>query len=66
MLYILSPLLRCGVSVSEVPKKVVTVVETSPKVVVDPEERQRKLQERREKDRANRAKKQAKGAPSTA
>ncbi|CAL2246823.1 unnamed protein product [Prunus armeniaca] len=53
-------------ALAEVPKKVVTVVETSPKVVVDPEERQRKLQERREKDRANRAKKQAKGAPSTA
>ncbi|CAL2228603.1 unnamed protein product [Prunus armeniaca] len=54
---------------AEVPKKVVTVVENSPKVVVDPQvpqERQRKLQERREKDRANRAKKQAKGAPSTA
>ncbi|CAL9000502.1 unnamed protein product [Prunus brigantina] len=51
---------------AEVPKKVVTVVEDSPKVVVDPEERQRKLQQRREKDRANRAKKQAKGAPSTA
>ncbi|CAL2236042.1 unnamed protein product [Prunus armeniaca] len=51
---------------AEVPKKVVIVVEDSPKVVVDPEERQRKLRERREKDRANRAKKQAKGAPSTA
>ncbi|CAL2228492.1 unnamed protein product [Prunus armeniaca] len=61
-------LLQSGLlqGMSEVPKKVVTVVETSPKVVVDPEERQRKLQERREKDRANRAKKQAKGAPSTA
>ncbi|CAL9004811.1 unnamed protein product [Prunus brigantina] len=35
-------------------------------VVVDPEERQRKLRERREKDRDNGAKKQAKGAPSTA
>ncbi|CAL2263485.1 unnamed protein product [Prunus armeniaca] len=63
-----SLLLQSGLlqGMSEVPKKVVTVVETSPKVVVDPEERQRKLQERREKDRANRAKKQAKGAPSTA
>ncbi|CAL8088083.1 unnamed protein product [Prunus armeniaca] len=61
-------LLQSGLlqGMAEVPKKVVTVVETSPKVVVDPEERQRKLQERREKDRANRAKKQAKGAPSTA
>ncbi|CAL2249563.1 unnamed protein product [Prunus armeniaca] len=61
-------LLQSGLlqGMAEVPKKLVTVVETSPKVVVDPEERQRKLQERREKDRANRAKKQAKGAPSTA
>ncbi|CAL2229465.1 unnamed protein product [Prunus armeniaca] len=61
-------LLQSGLlqGMAEVPKKVVTVVETSPKVVVDPEERQRKLQERREKDRANRAKKQTKGAPSTA
>ncbi|CAL2237944.1 unnamed protein product [Prunus armeniaca] len=61
-------LLQSGLlqGMAEVPKKVVTVVESSPKVVVDPEERQRKLQERREKDRANRAKKQAKGAPSTA
>ncbi|CAL2271279.1 unnamed protein product [Prunus armeniaca] len=42
------------------------MAEDSPKVVVDPEERQRKLREIREKDMANRAKKQAKGAPSTA
>ncbi|CAL8085117.1 unnamed protein product [Prunus armeniaca] len=64
-------LLQSGLlqGMAEVPKKVVTVVENSPKVVVDPQvpqERQRKLQERREKDRANRAKKQAKRAPSTA
>ncbi|CAL8079979.1 unnamed protein product [Prunus armeniaca] len=39
---------------AEVPKKVVTVAEDSPKIV------------RREKDRAKRTKKQAKGAPSTA
>ncbi|CAL2270716.1 unnamed protein product [Prunus armeniaca] len=60
-------LLQSGLlqGMAEVPKKVVTVVETSLKVVVDSDERQRKLQERREKDRANRAKKQAKGAPST-
>ncbi|CAL8107473.1 unnamed protein product [Prunus armeniaca] len=51
---------------AEVPKKVVIVVEDSPKVVVDPEERQRKFRERREKDMANRVEKQAKGAPSTA
>ncbi|CAL9000161.1 unnamed protein product, partial [Prunus brigantina] len=53
-------------TVAEVPKKVVTVLDDSPKVVVDQDERQRKLRERREKDRANRAKKQARGAPNTA
>ncbi|CAL8999639.1 unnamed protein product [Prunus brigantina] len=61
-------LLQSGLlqGMAEVPKKVVTVLEDSPKVVVDQDERQRKLRERREKDRANRAKKQARGAPSTA
>ncbi|KAI5333932.1 hypothetical protein L3X38_024064 [Prunus dulcis] len=51
---------------TEVPKIVVTV-EGSLKVVVDPEERQRKLRERREKDMANKAKKkQAKESANTA
>ncbi|CAL2246887.1 unnamed protein product [Prunus armeniaca] len=49
----------------EVSKTIVTV-KGSPKVAVDQEERQRKLWERREKDRANRARKMhPKGATST-
>ncbi|CAL9012708.1 unnamed protein product [Prunus brigantina] len=61
-------LLQSGLlqGMAEVPKKVVTVLENSPKVLVDQEERQQKLRERREKDRANRAKKQARGVSSTA